>query len=83
MNVPVNICYWQPVAFIITKVEKFFILDSITVSLLWTISAITFIDVTKQYGVHSVGTLYRECMVKVVFHHERLYEIKRNCWWVL
>ena len=36
----------------------------------WTISAITFIDVTKQYGVHSVGTLYRECMVKVAFHHE-------------
>ena len=43
----------------------------------WTISAITFIDVTKQYGVHSVGTLYRECMVKVVFHHERFYEIKK------
>ena len=47
------------------------------------ISAIKFIDVMKQYGVHSVGTLYRECMVKVAFHHERLYEIKRNCWWVL
>ena len=36
----------------------------------------TFIDITKQYGVHSVGTLYRECMVRVAFHHERRYEIE-------
>ena len=35
-----------------------------------------FIDVTKQYGVHSVGTLYRKCMVRVAFHHERLYKIE-------
>ena len=42
------------------------------------ISTMTFIDVTIQYGVHSVGTLYRECMVRVVFHHERLYEIEKS-----
>ena len=37
----------------------------------------TFIDVTKQYGVHSVGTLYRKCMVRVALHHERLYKIEK------
>ena len=36
----------------------------------------TFSDVIKQYGVVSGGTLYRECMGRVAFHHERLTEIK-------
>ena len=25
----------------------------------------------------SVGILYRKCMMRVVFHHERLYEIEK------
>ena len=29
--------------------------------------------VIKQYGVISVGTLYRECMGRIVFHHKQLY----------
>ena len=36
-----------------------------------------FIDITKPYGIHSVGSLYRECMVRVAFHHVRLYEIEK------
>ena len=32
----------------------------------------TFSDVIKQYGVVSKGTLYRECMGRVLFHHEQL-----------
>ena len=31
-----------------------------------------FSDVVKQYGVVSVGTLYRESMRRVVFHQEQL-----------
>ena len=29
-------------------------------------------DVIKQHGVVSVGTLYRECVGREVFHHEQL-----------
>ena len=32
----------------------------------------TFIDVMKQNGVGSGGALHRECMGRVVFHHEKL-----------
>ena len=32
----------------------------------------TFSDVIKQYGVVSRGTLYRECIGRVLFHHEKL-----------
>ena len=32
----------------------------------------TFIDVMKQNEVGSGGTLPRECMGRVVFHHEKL-----------
>ena len=42
------------------------------------ISIMTFIDVTKQNGVGSVGTLYRERMGRVAFHREGLDEIKFN-----
>ena len=37
-----------------------------------------FIDIMKQKGVCSVhvGTLYRECMGRVVFRHEGLDEIR-------
>ena len=30
-----------------------------------------FIDIMKQNGVGSGGTLHRECMGKVVFQHEK------------
>ena len=28
-------------------------------------------------SIMSVGTLYRKCMVRVAFHHKRLYEIEK------
>ena len=40
------------------------------------LSAITFNDITKLYGDHSVGTSCKKCKVRVAFHHERLYEIE-------
>ena len=42
------------------------------------ISAMTFTNITKQNGIRNVETFYRECMVGVVFHYERLEEIKNN-----
>ena len=43
-----------------------------TDSMEWAIYVMTFIDVMKQNGVGSGGTLHRECMGSVVFHHEKL-----------
>ena len=42
------------------------------------ISVMPFTNVTKQIGVRSVGILYRECMVRVVFYYEGLEEIKSS-----
>ena len=40
----------------------------------------TFIGIMKQNGVGSVGTLFRECMGRVVFRHEGLNKITGGCY---
>ena len=39
----------------------------------WAISVMTFSGVINLNGVGTGGTLYKECMGRVVFHHEQLY----------
>ena len=41
---------------------------------IWTISVMTFSDITKQNGRASVGTLYRE----VVFPYDSIYKFEKG-----